>query len=238
MDVIDIAGVRMPFDPGLIVARVAREMRAGTYENHEAKALGVLVRPGDRVLDLGSGFGLTSTIAARVATGGRVMTFDGNPRVQAHLERVHRENGVTVERHNALVMADPAVREVDFYVRPQVWASSLISKPDKPEQRVSVPVRALRDVMADLQPTVLSCDIEGAECALVPAMDLSGIEVAVIELHPKVTGPEAAAGVEDALRHAGLIRQNHLCSRRVVAWARPPRARTVGQAMRDWLRRS
>jgi len=70
-------------------------------------------------------------------------------------------------------------------------------------QKTKVEVLNAKTVFKDLQPTVLICDIEGAEADLIPQLDLSGLRAAVIETHPQWIGPEGINKVFRAFMDAG-----------------------------------
>jgi hypothetical protein len=67
-----------------------------------------------------------------------------------------------------------------------------------------VPQRPLAEALAEARPTVLVCDIEGAEATLLPEGDWSCLRLAVIELHPQWIGQAGVQAVFDAMHRAGL----------------------------------
>ena len=67
-----------------------------------------------------------------------------------------------------------------------------------------VEVRAVNEELARVAPTVLICDIEGAEADLLPAADLSGLRAAIVEVHPQWIGQAGVQAVFDAMNRGGL----------------------------------
>jgi FkbM family methyltransferase len=119
---------------------------------------------------------------------------------------MHEANNVTnVTVHNAL-LAPEAGEPADFYVRKNFLASSLDreSQPDNIISVEKVEVRSLPDTLAQVKPTVLVCDIEGAEASLLVSGDWTGLRAAVIELHPQWIGQQGVQAVFDAMQRAGL----------------------------------
>ena len=69
---------------------------------------------------------------------------------------------------------------------------------------IKVDVLNAKTVFKDIKPTVLICDIEGAEADLIPKLDLSGLRAAILETHPQWIGPEGINAVFKAFMDAGL----------------------------------
>ena len=69
---------------------------------------------------------------------------------------------------------------------------------------ISVPAVQLNDVVAELKPNVLVCDIEGGELELIPALDASGLRAVMMELHPDRLSGAQLAEIDAALAAHGL----------------------------------
>jgi FkbM family methyltransferase len=208
-EVIVSRDVRVPFVPEIVTPRIERPLRSGRYEKGERMALAAILRPGDRVLELGAGIGLLSTVAARVEGIGRIVAVEANPALIPMIRETHRLNGVDgVVVENAVVTASAAAGDTaDFYLRADFWASSMepLSRPYG--SVVQVPCRSLAALLADHDPTVIVCDIEGGEIDLFDKADLSRVRALVIEFHPKVYGEAGRARVEAAIAAQGLVRR-------------------------------
>ncbi|RBI83381.1 FkbM family methyltransferase [Rhodosalinus halophilus] len=198
-------GLRIPKDARFIAGRTRRNLRADAYEKRESDAVLRVVRPGDRVLELGAGIGYMSALIATRTKAAHVTSFEANPALIPFIAEVHRANDVTnTTVHNALLApeAGPARR---FHIREDFLASSL--DPDAAggvTGTEEVEVRALPAVLEEVRPDVLVCDIEGAEAELLPAGDWTGLRAAVIELHPQWIGQAGVQAVFDAMQRAGL----------------------------------
>ena len=232
---IDCEGVRVAVRPGFIGDRIARPLQSGRYERGERQGLERLLRPDDRVLDLGSGLGVVAVACARACPEGAVLTVEANPELAPMIRETLRLNGVTnaALRHGVVVGPGAAPGPRSFYLRADFWASSM--EPDsRPSVRaVSVPALPLADLLAEFRPTVLSCDIEGGEAGLFDGQDLSGLRLVVIEMHPKAIGADGVAAVRQALTDAGLAPQPQARASTVVTFLRPAAAKPEPPAP-DW----
>lgn len=215
-------GLVFPNDPKFLIPKTRRLLRSNSYEAREADAVRALVKEGDVALELGAGIGFMSTLMAKSCKAREVHTFEANPSFIPYIRRVHEANGVAdkVVLTNALLGAAPGV--ATFYERADFAASSLTEDPPGVASPVvathAVPVLDIARVMADLCPTALVCDIEGAEAGLLPLADLSSVRVAVIELHPQWIGEVGVRAVFDALHGAGLTFYPRTSNKKVVTF--------------------
>jgi FkbM family methyltransferase len=204
-EVITSREIRVAFVPGLVTPPVERPLRSGRYGKAERLALSRVLRPEDRVLVLGAGFGVLSTAAALVAGGARVVAVEANPALIPMAHETHRLNGVgEVRVEHALVAPGPAGgATAPFYLRADPLASS--SDPSRSHLGVvAVPVRTLGALVAEHAPTVILCDLDGAEDGLFDAADLSGVRATVVVLHPRVYGEAGAGRIGATLAARGL----------------------------------
>ncbi|MCU0908049.1 MAG: FkbM family methyltransferase [Rhodobacteraceae bacterium] len=207
LGILESRGLRFPLDRTILRLQTRRNLRAGTYEAKETAAVLATVTPGDRVLELGAGIGYMSALMARHIGPAAITCVEANPRLIPYIARVHALSGVTGIRvlHG---MLGAAAGTAPFYVRTDFIGASADDftgrGKDTPSTRHDVPVLAAADVLADLRPTVLVCDIEGAEATVLPLMDLSGLRAAILELHPQWVGAAGIAAVFAAMARAGL----------------------------------
>lgn len=222
-DLIQSRGLRFPNDPAILSPRIRQSLRKNAYEKLESEAVLRVARAGDTVLELGAGIGYMSTLIATKKPVTAIHSFEANPNLIDYIHRVHSENGVTnATVHNAL-LAPKASGPVDFYVRKNLLASSL-DKTATDESAITsteqVAVRDINDTFAEIRPSVLVCDIEGAEASILPALDYDGLRAAVIELHPQWIGPEGVRAVFDAMHRAGLTYFPRWSHRKVIVFRR------------------
>lgn len=215
-------GLLFPNDPAFITPRIRKLMNANNYELREAGAVRAMVHDGDVALELGGGIGFMSTLMAKSCKATRVHTFEANPRLIPYIRRVHAINGVAdkVEVTNAVLGGRKG--KTTFYERREFSASSLIAEPPGTNSPVVcehvVEVMNIKTVITKLKPTVLICDIEGAEADLLPLADLSGLRLAVVELHPQWIGKAGVQAVFDAFSKAGLTFYPRRSNKKVVTF--------------------
>lgn len=187
---IEVQGIRIPFVPEIITPRIERQMRMGNYEGGECSAARKYVRAGDRVLDLGAGVGLVASAIAKIKGVEKVVSIEANAGLMDLIEETHRINDINIVETRNGVVATESRDDIPFYIRGHFWASSM--EPDsRPYAReVKMKAYALRELIAELRPTVIVADIEGAELEVFDDIDLSCVRTIIIEVHPLVYGDE------------------------------------------------
>ncbi len=217
-------GLLFPDDPGFLAPRTRKLLRSNDYELREAGAVRALVKEDDVALELGAGIGFMSTLMAKSCKAKRVHAFEANPTLIPYIRRVHQANGVAdrIEVTNAVLGKRKG--KVTFYEREQFSASSLIAEPTGEASPVlrehEVEVMNVNTVIRKLKPSVLVCDIEGAEADLLPAADLTHLRLAVVELHPQWIGKAGVQAVFDAFSAAGLTFFPRRSDKKVVTFRR------------------
>jgi len=128
--VVHPAGVRLPFDnpsdSELVAPEVRQAVSSGAFEADIIGLLDGAVRSGERVLIIGAGLGVVSTLVARMPEVERVIAIEADTAVAPYTQRVHAANGVPwVETINAVVTGSGTGR-VPFFSRRDLRASSLV----------------------------------------------------------------------------------------------------------------
>jgi hypothetical protein len=93
-DTITCHGVAVPRDMDRLSPRMIDVMESNRYERPEVQSLGHILRPDDRVMELGAGVGVVSTVAARTVGPENVLCVEADPGLQGLLRETHRLNGV------------------------------------------------------------------------------------------------------------------------------------------------
>lgn len=203
VEVIETATLRVPFRPEIITPAIERPLRRGRYEGGELLAAEAVIRPGDRVLELGAGLGLVSARAAQL--GAEVTALEANPDLIPLIRETHGLSGVAdrVRLVNAAVTPRPA-GPLPFYRRRDFWASSLSPAPAGWIDETTVATRDIAALIEETRPTVIVCDIEGGERGLFAGADLSGVRALIVEIHPKVYGALGVKQLFDDLSAQGF----------------------------------
>ena len=191
------AGVKLPFespsDAALIIPEIRSEIRAGTYSADMIGLLDDAVRPGDRVLVIGAGLGVVSTLVAKRSDVKRVIAVEANTTLIPYLKRVHDLNGTpAVETVNAVLAEDKKGR-VPFFARRDLRMSSLLPHDRSWQQVMMVPFMDLNLILAEEQISLIICDIPVDAAQLVARAELESVERVLVNC----TDEPAACWEED-----------------------------------------
>jgi FkbM family methyltransferase len=202
---------------------VRKSLRKNEYEIAETYLVRHLVRPGDTVLDLGSGLGLTSIAAAKASGKGRVVGYEADPAIAPLAEKNVQRNGVHVEIRNKAIAGEKGVCE--FHVRRSFTASSVF--PKKRSKKIVIEADAFQDVVDEIQPDVIACDIEGVEKDVFAGANLSSVQRLVMEVHPELIGVLGVLKCVHDLAVAGLPMVESLCFGHVLVFDRDGSSSTI-----------
>jgi FkbM family methyltransferase len=193
-----------------MIEPILGQLQSGEYERPEIYGLSTVVRPGDRVLELGAGLGIISALAGRAAgQSGQVLSYEANPALIADTQAFFAANGVAnVTMVNAVLVKEPDPKPRQFHLAGSFAESSLLGVEGRGSRgKVTVRAECMSQVLTDYKPDVLICDIEGAEVDLFPAFPTSTLRAAVIELHPDRLSPAQIQSIHDGMAALGLKRQ-------------------------------
>ena len=143
-------------------------------------ALSALLRPEDRVLELGAGIGFLSAYCAkRLEDGSRVLAVEADPHMCDAIRNTFLANELTVEVVNAAVSGGG---EPQALARAEDFWSTRTGPVGADESRPVVPGVTLESLVEHHRPTVVVCDIEGGEETLTDSV-LPGVRAVLIEVH-------------------------------------------------------
>lgn len=202
-----IRGVTLVLPDRLMTEQLERAFSSGKYEGSEANAILRHLRPRDRFLDLGAGAGYLTSLAGAVIGKSRVTGVEAMPEMarvaQANLDRNGVQNGEI--KWGAVVPETYPDTHVAFTVRRSFWASTL-TPPEGAKNTTEVQVPAFRfgTLLHDVDPTVVSIDIEGGELDLFATPLPLDLRLIVMELHPGIYGKSGVKRVFDTLSKAGF----------------------------------
>lgn len=192
---VTICGVKIEVDHPLISPNVREALTSGRYESKEARQLIKMIKPGERVLEVGGGLGLLSSVAAKTGQTESITVVEAHPGMIDLIRRTHEINGIagTATVIHAAVVGDAGDGTRSFSMRNDFWASAAV--PDDPAQArgagklVQVPARTLADLVTEYRPTFIVMDIEGGEVEALRGTPLLGVRKMLVEIHPNVIGP-------------------------------------------------
>ena len=119
---LEAGGVVIPVDPAVITPPIRAAILAGRFEAEEGTQIPHIVRPGDRVLEIGAGIGYISTLLSRQRRVSSVLAVEANPHLIEYMARLHARNNVRkVRRLTQEAQAIEASRlECQAWAPPQV----------------------------------------------------------------------------------------------------------------------
>lgn len=174
------AGVILPFDNPFLAEWLSPEVRGaictGAYNADLVQSLPSAVLPGDRVLVIGAGLGVVSTLIAQNEGVGRVIVVEANTALVPFLNQVHAINGVPwVETINA-VPAESGKGRVPYFARRDLRASSLLPNDGSWRQVMMVPLINLNLILRDEQISLVVCDTPAAAAQMLAQAELGPVE--------------------------------------------------------------
>lgn len=220
---LDFLGVKVRMTGNHVSRGVWKRIYRGDYEKPEVDALLSILRPDDRLLELGTGMGLVSGQAAKRYPRLQVETYEANPAMIPVIRELHTMNAIgNVTLNNAVLVNGEATGTRPFYVHNSFAQSSLVASESNRQNAVEVPEQSIAMVLSTFRPDVLLCDIEGGEAELFDGLDLSGLRAAIVELHPDIISRRAEANVYATFAASGLYPRIDLCSGTVAAFEAVP----------------
>lgn len=195
-----LSGVRLMTD-GRVPKSLATAIFKGTYELPERILVEQSVKPGDRVLEIGTGLGFVSILCARAAGEGNVLSYEANPKLEPIIRENHRLNGVEPNLRMRAVTRDGM--PVEFHQNDNVVSSSLLER-GLDDRKIRVEADSIDTAIADHAPSVIVMDIEGGEIDALSETALDGVRDLVIELHPHIVGDAATDDLLGRLADRGF----------------------------------
>jgi FkbM family methyltransferase len=200
-----LAGVVIPFDPEVITPAIHRAIIEGRFEAAESCQIPAIVRPGDRVLEIGAGIGFISTLLSRERRVSRVVAVEANPFLMDYMTLLHSCNRVRKVRRVNAVLTNETAKSATFYLRRDFWMGSLSPAPNPYVGTVEVPALNLDVLLREERIDLIVCDVEGAETELFEGADLSGVDRIFLEMHDHVTGLSGVRRLFTTMTQHGFV---------------------------------
>ena len=201
--ILKLHGLDVPITSNDVSDVIWSALRAGAYEAKEARWAVKAVRPGDRILELGSGLGIVTSLLAGVE-GVQVMAFEANPDVVRLAERVIKANNrENVTLNQGLLTAGPP-RDFEFYLRKDFWMSSLLEHQGPYDDTMQVKSLNIDEFVTRAEISLIVMDIEGAEHELLKHANLPGVERVFLEFHDHLYGLPGIKDITAAMADKGF----------------------------------
>ncbi|MEM9524074.1 MAG: FkbM family methyltransferase [Pseudomonadota bacterium] len=208
LSVIRIDDVRIAARRPEFVQSITKSLYKETYETYERVLLRAAVVPGDRVLEIGAGIGLTGLLAARLAgPAGSVVSYEANPALKDVIQDNYALNADAPRPELRMKMITADGDSKPFHVAENLLSSSLYQRFDAvagAQTAIEVPSQTFADALAEVRPDILAMDVEGAEADLLTSPVPEGVRAMVVELHPHVIGAERTEALLASLTAQGF----------------------------------
>ena len=196
-----VHGVNVPISSDEVSPVIWQALTSGSYEAKEARSIFKAVKPGDRVLELGSGIGIITSVIAMIPDV-TVWAFEANPSTAALARRVIDANDLDNVMLSQGILTAGGPRSFRFYVRRDLWMSSMDENQGPYERAIELSSINIDEFVSRHGINVLVMDIEGAERDLLQNADLTGVDRIFLELHDHLYG---LAGIRDMM-HALAVK--------------------------------
>ena len=219
-DVLAFSGFDVAIDLERWPAKILRALFRRHYEKHELRLVSRLLKPSDRVIELGSAIGVVALAASRIVPPEHIACFDANPDMVAEAKSNFAINHKDISAQNAVLVADAgAPPEVTFYRSPYFLSSSLQQR-GADATPIQVETASLIRSISKSDANVLIVDIEGGEFDLLGSADLSTIETLILELHVSMADVETCMDLIGSLARQGLALHTGLVAHNVFVFVR------------------
>jgi FkbM family methyltransferase len=202
---VTLDGIRVSTAADTVPRFVRSALLKGTYEGPERELTSRLLQPGDRVLEIGTGIGLVSSLCARICGPGNVLSYEANPLLERVIRGNYALNGLTPNLRMRAITVDG--QPVTFYRSDNIVSSSTMDRGNDAE-RITVESDRFEDVIAEHRPDAVIMDVEGAETDLLTHSRLAGIKHIVVEIHPHITGEKPVSDMLSYLEGHGFERKS------------------------------
>lgn len=204
MDELNVHGIRVPLSSDEVSPEIWAALQSGRYEANEARRIPQAVRPGDRVLELGAGIGVITSIIASIESV-RVWSFEADPCTALLAQRVIDQNcRDNVILSNGILAAGPP-EKVTFYRRADFWMSSKYPEQGPYEEMLEIKSIDIDYFIQSHDINVVVMDVEGAELDILPRAVLPGVERIFLELHDHLYGLAGVQAIAKAMFSKRLI---------------------------------
>lgn len=195
-------GLTVSCDPALIPRSVVTALVKGSYEAPERELVAQAIRPGDKVVEIGTGVGVVSLLCNRLAGPGNVLSFEANAALEPAIRANFALNRMQPRLRLRAVTADGA--PISFFRNDNIVSSSVYDR-GLTAERVIVESDALDRVLADEAASVLVIDVEGAELALLACAGVSRLREIIVETHSHIVGEAETAAMIAGLLARGFV---------------------------------
>jgi FkbM family methyltransferase len=198
-----VHGVKVPIKEEEVSSVIWQALQSGEFEAKEAVIARDLLVPGDKVLELGTGLGVITSVLANTPDV-LIWSFDANPNVVALARRVLEANDIRNVEVDQGIFTSGEPDTVTFFIRRDFWMSSLIEEQGLYESTIELDTENLDSFVSKRGINVLVMDIEGAEKSLLAGASLTSVDRIFLELHDHLYGLSGVRSIFNVLSELGF----------------------------------
>lgn len=196
-------GIVFPFDLQLMDKKRFIAIAAGAIEMEEIAAAKKYITNTDIVVELGAGIGISASRINKVIKPKKHICFEANPKLIPYLRNLFKINKLNIDIVNLALGNNENTK---FYACDDYILSSFL-KPKYRSDYIQFEVGTIscQKIIDIYSPTVLFCDIEGAELKYLNALNFKTVKTIIIELHPKMYGIDGLKKIHQRLKVHGFF---------------------------------
>ena len=192
-------------------------MAAGAIEHDEVVMAKQVITKEDVLVEFGAGLGIAAARVHKICSPKGHICFEANPLLGEYTRQLFKANKLNIGFEN---IALGNGQKLPFYAMDDYILSSF----DKPASgdahtKIEVATITLEAVINAHQPTVIFCDIEGAELEYFTSDQFKGVQKIVIELHPEIYGTDGVSAFCARMQEKGFALAQK--QRQTYCFARP-----------------
>lgn len=173
------AGVKLPFDSQYHAEMLTPQLRAqivdGSYSADVIRLLPEALAPGDRVLVIGAGLGVVSTLIAKSGLAERIVAIEPNVELIPYIEHVKELNDTPEIETVCGVLAHGRRGTVPFFVDSDLRNSALTPNQDSWRRVMRVPFLDMNLILAEERISLIVSDVPSIETPLFTGAELSRV---------------------------------------------------------------
>jgi len=199
-----IDGVIFPFDKRFMDEKRFIAIAAGAVEKEEINTAKKYISNNDIVVELGAGLGISAARINKLIKPKKHICFEANPTLIPYLKNLFKINKLDIELKN-IALGDN--KKIKFYALNDYILSSF-SKPINRNDffEIEVETISLQKIIDEYLPTVIFCDIEGAELLYLDAINFKTVGTIILELHPNIYGSAGINKIFNRFNNNGFSR--------------------------------
>ena len=192
-------GLLFPIETDVMTPKFALALAMGQVEKEEIALSTTYVTADDHIIEFGSGYGFAAALTHHATKPASHICYEVNPTAQAYCKAMMTANDIDI---TIVPKALGDGSNTAFYLCDDYVKSGFQKPHDTMAYRqIEVPTICLSEACSSKHPTILICDVEGAELAFLTVDRLKSkacqsLRGVMIELHPAHYGQE---GMDDMI---------------------------------------